>query len=148
MDSGTLEILFSAAGALATAGWLCLAFLYRFRTIRFLLTSVVIPGMLSVLYVFLIARGWGSGGGFGSLAEVAALFESHTLLLAGWVHYLAFDLFIGTLIIYDAEDCGINHWLVVPIGFLTFMFGPAGLLAYILLKAVLKKQTVLNPKAG
>lgn len=144
MEAGTLELLFSAAGALAAVGWICLAFLYRFGAVRWLLTAAVIPGMLSALYVFLIAKGWGSGGGFGSLAEVAALFESRTLLLAGWIHYLAFDLFIGTSIIYDAEDSGINHWLVVPIGFLTFMFGPAGLLAYILLKAALKKRTILT----
>jgi len=26
---------------------------------------------------------------------VAQLFENRWLLLAGWVHYLAFDLFIG-----------------------------------------------------
>jgi hypothetical protein len=65
---------------------------------------------------------------------VAALFENHWLLLAGWVHYLAFDLFIGSWEVRDAAKNGIAHWMVIPCLVLTFLFGPIGLLLYFLLR--------------
>ena len=61
------------------------------------------------------------------------LFENPWLLLAGWAHYLAFDLFIGGWEVRDAQRRGIPHLLVVPALVLTFLFGPAGLLLYLLI---------------
>ena len=52
------------------------------------------------------------------------------MLLAGWIHYLAFDLLIGSWEVRDARELGIPHLFVVPCLFLTFMFGPAGWLLY------------------
>ncbi len=51
----------------------------------------------------------GSKGGSGSLAEVSMLFQDPWLLLAGWVHYLAFDLFIGSWEARDAARSGIPY---------------------------------------
>ena len=65
------------------------------------------------------------------LDGVATLFANRWLLLAGWVHYLAFDLLIGTWEARDARERGLPHLLLVPCLFLTLMFGPAGWLAYI-----------------
>jgi Domain of unknown function (DUF4281) len=52
------------------------------------------------------------------------------LLLAGWVHYLCFDLLVGCWEVRDAHGRGVPHLLVMPCLFLTFMFGPAGWLLY------------------
>ena len=42
-------------------------------------------------------RNWGDAqGGFGTLEGVAELLSNRWLLLAGWIHYLASDLFIGS----------------------------------------------------
>jgi hypothetical protein len=57
------------------------------------------------------------------------------MLLAGWTHYLAFDLIVGSWEVRDARERGISHWLVVPCLALTFMFGPVGFLAYQALRA-------------
>ena len=54
------------------------------------------------------------------------------LLLAGWVQYLAFDLFIGAWQVRDARTQGISHLLVIPCLLLTFLFGPAGLLHFLI----------------
>jgi hypothetical protein len=87
--------------------------------------------MLAAAYVALIAAKWGSAtGGFSSLAGVSALFSSPWLLLAGWIHSLAFDLLVGTWEVRDALARDIPHLLVVPCLALTFMFGPAGWLLY------------------
>jgi hypothetical protein len=65
---------------------------------------------------------------------VARLFENPWMLLAGWTHYLAFDLWIGSWEVRDARAHRIPHWLVLPCLFLTFMFGPAGWLLYVIVR--------------
>ena len=84
---------------------------------------------LGVAYVALLVAHWGPGG-FGSLAEVRQQFEQPGLLAAGWLHYLAFDLFVGTWIARQGAERRIAHVLLLPCFALTFMFGPAGLLVF------------------
>jgi len=125
------ETLFSVASAVVLPGWLLLAFAPRWRNGAALVSGVVIPALLAVGYLALIAARWGGAeGGYSSLADVAGLFSDPWLLLAGWVHYLAFDLFIGAWEVRDAGRLGIPHALVLPCLVLTFLFGPIGLLAY------------------
>jgi hypothetical protein len=129
-----LEQLFSICSALAMLGWVLLAVLPRQR-IAHLVAAIAIPIAIALVYLFLIAQYFGSAeGGFGSLADVAALFANPALLLAGWVHYLAFDLFIGAWEVRDSQRHKIPHAFVVPCLFLTFMLGPIGLLAYFALR--------------
>ena len=79
-------------------------------------------------------------GDFNSLAGVAQLFQNPKALLAGWIHYLAFDLFIGSWEVRDAGRAGLHHLLVVPCLVLTFLFGPVGLLLYFALRAALRRR--------
>lgn len=118
------------AGLLAMAGWLLLVILPRHSIVQ-LVAGVVIPLVLSVGYLMLIVLHFrGAEGGFGSLADVAALFQKPELLLAGWIHYLAFDLFIGAWETRDAQRSGLPHLVVIPCLVMTFMLGPIGLLFY------------------
>lgn len=91
------ETLFGWAGRVAVLGWLLLALAPRWRPGPRLIAGVLIPALLGALYLALVAGHLrpGGAGGFGSLQAVAALFEDRWMLLAGWVHYLCFDLFIG-----------------------------------------------------
>ncbi|MGK7869657.1 ABA4-like family protein [Falsiroseomonas sp. E2-1-a20] len=131
-----LEALFSAAGALAMAGWLALLVVPRRRWANWWVGGLAVPGALSVLYVALLAiHAPGASGGFGSLAEVAELFATPGLLLAGWIHYLAFDLFIGAWICRRGAAEGVNPWLVRLCLPPTFLAGPAGLLLFLGLRA-------------
>src|SRR5215831_3015326 len=75
-------------------------------------------------------------GGFSTLAGVGTLFSNPWLLLAGWMHYLAFDLLVGSWELEDAAERGIPHWIVVPCLLLTFMFGPAGWLLYRIVRSI------------
>jgi hypothetical protein len=83
-----------------------------------------------------MATYWSSapGGGYGSLSAVHALFQQPALLTAGWFHYLAFDLFVGTWIAREGERAGIAPLLLLPCFVLTFLFGPVGLLAFLALR--------------
>jgi len=130
----TADQLFSLLNPIALAGWLLLIALPRVRWTSTVL-PVVIPVFFAVVYVGLVAATIAhSEGGFSSLAGVRALFGNPWLLLAGWVHYLAFDLFVGGWEVRDAQSRGIPHLLIVPALVLTFLFGPAGLLLYLLIR--------------
>ena len=126
----TPEQLFSIVNLLAALSWILLAVLPRHEWVTRLVTNLIVPALLAAVYVALIATQWGGPGGFSTLADVALLFSNPWLLLAGWVHYLAFDLLVGTSEVTDARTRGVPHLLVVPCLVLTFLFGPAGWLLY------------------
>lgn len=126
----TAEQLFPIVNTMALVAWILMATLPGRRAVTHLVAGGLIPGLLAATYVALVASRWGGPGGFSTLSEVALLFSDPWLLLAGWVHYLAFDLLIGVWEVTDARTRGIPHLLVVPCLFVTFMFGPAGWLLY------------------
>jgi hypothetical protein len=135
-----LEQIFSAAGALAAVGWLLLAFFPR-RQLSVHVAGVFIPLILAAIYLYFIATHIrGAEGGFGSLADVAKLFTKPELLLAGWIHYLCFDLFIGAWELRDSQLHGIPHLVVIPCLLMTFMLGPIGLLFYIVIRSAKLKR--------
>jgi hypothetical protein len=138
------EALFSASGKLAMAGWALLVFIPRWRWTQ-RIASAIIPLTLAIVYLVLIVLYFAkSPGGFGSLAQVMQLFQNPWLLLAGWIHYLAFDLFLGAWQARQAQRLGISHLLVIPCLLLTFMFGPAGLLVFWIIRSVVKQQLFLD----
>lgn len=131
----TLDAAFTFGSQLAVLGWLSLILLPRWRGVSALLAGMLIPATLSLGYVVLIAVHWHDAkGGFSSLDDLAALFGSRPLLLAGWLHYLAFDLLLGNWILRRAQEAKLPHPLVVPVLLATFLFGPIGYLAFLLLK--------------
>ena len=124
--------IFAVANFVALCGWLLLIVLPGRRWVTHLISGVAIPAAFAALYTFIIAVHFaGSEGGFSSLPDVARLFGNPWLLLAGWIHYLAFDLLIGSWEVRDARERGIAHLFVVPCLILTFLFGPAGWLLYL-----------------
>ena len=126
----TADAVFPVVNLVAVVGWVLLIAAPRSR-LATAAAGTVIPLVLAVVYLALFAVNAGSArGGFSTLAGVAGLFSNPWLLLAGWVHYLAFDLCVGTWEARDAIERGVSRWLLAPCLFLTFMLGPIGLLAY------------------
>lgn len=131
-----METVFSSANLLAMAGWLALLVAPRNRAVTWWFAGLALPALLAALYlVLLVTHAPGAEGGFSSLAGVAALFRSPGVLLAGWVHYLAFDLFIGAWICRRGAAEEVNPWLVRLCLPPTFLVGPAGLLLFLGLRA-------------
>lgn len=130
-DQMPWEQWFSAAGSLAMLGWAALILLPRWQRLIGILRYGVVA-VLAGLYAVLILRYFFgiAGGGFGSIAEVRVLFMSDPVLLAGWVHYLAFDLLVGLWIAERADAARIHRVLQAPVLAATFLFGPIGLLLH------------------
>lgn len=141
----TPETLFTIGSYAVLPGWALLVFFPAWRWSNRFVAPLVVPALLALAYgAVLLARFGASEGGFGSLAQVQALFSDPWLLVAGWLHYLAFDLFVGAWEVRDALRLGIRHWLVVPCLLLTFLFGPVGLLAYLVVRVGLRRELAVG----
>lgn len=135
------DTLFSAASLFAIAGWIALGLAVltppgRARASLLNLGGRVVPLGLCLLYAAVLAAHWGKapGGGFGSLAEVQALFAVPGKMLGGWVHFLAFDLLVGHWMAADALARDHARWPLLIILPAAFLFGPLGVLLYVLMR--------------
>ncbi|VXC87233.1 ABA4-like family protein [Sphingomonas sp. AX6] len=136
-----MDMWFSIANLATLCGWALLiatVFSERLRAPGWAIAGRWLPAAFAVTYLALIATSlWGGdgdgGGGFDSLGSVRALFGDDRALMAGWLHYLAFDLFVGRWIAERGVARGRSPVLLIPAMLLTFLLGPVGLLAALLL---------------
>jgi len=136
------ETIFSITGLIAMFGWLCLLVSPLVPKWSDCIAGMVLPIILSLGYIILLVIPFsGSAGGFGTLADVMVLFSYEQAALAGWVHFLAFDLFIGAWVCRTARAEGVSFWLVAPCLPMVFLFGPAGLLAFQVIRAIRIRTT-------
>jgi Domain of unknown function (DUF4281) len=145
------DLVFRLANGLALLCWLALlasppSAAWTRRV--WLVCGRVVPVALSAMYVVMFVMHWGGEGGFGSPAEVRALFDVPGLLVAGWLHYLAFDLFVGVWIASRSAQIGLPHIAVMPLLLLTFMFGPAGLLAFVIIRSLRRSKAHREPSGA
>jgi hypothetical protein len=142
----TPDAMFQIANPMAMLGWIALILAPFAPRLTDLVAASLIPLLLAVAYSALILAHWsGATGGYGSLPEVMTLFTNPHIALAGWVHYLAFDLFVGAWAVRTARATGINHLLVLPHLVAIFLFGPAGFLTF---HAMLAAFRMRRPKDG
>ncbi len=148
----TPEDLFGLASAAVLPGWAILILAPRRRPVLNAVPALVLPGALSALYAGLVlthfADAVAAGGGFGSLAEVAALFDNDWALLAGWVHYLAFDLFVGAWAAARMDRLGLDRLMQAAVLICVFLFGPLGLALVLLTDLGLRAVRQLSLQAG
>lgn len=134
----TPDKLFELFSGFVLLGWLALLVAPLRRSLA-VTTARWVAAILCGAYFAMLAAGLTgtgppTGASFNTLEGVRLLLSTPQALLAGWVHYLAFDLFIGAWQTEDAPVANIPHWLLLPCLALTFVAGPVGLLCYLLLK--------------
>lgn len=133
--------LFQIVNPVALVGWIALALSPQMPQWADRITATLIPLLLSLCYAGLVLAFWsGAQGGFSTLQGVMTLFRQPEIALAGWVHYLAFDLFVGAWAARTARAENIPHLALLPCLALMFLFGPAGFLAFAILRAALGKR--------
>ena len=131
----TADLIFSIANSVSVLCWILLAVFPGRRLVTGAVAGAALPALFAVAYVAIVFAVFpGATGSFSTLAGVAQLFANPWLLLAGWLHYLAFDLLIGAWEARDSVERGVPRWALVPCLFLTLMFGPAGWLLYRLVR--------------
>ena len=83
-------------------------------------------------------------GGFFSLADVRQLFANDWFLLAGWMHYLAFDLFIAAWVAAEAKRANLAPLALVVVLPLVFLFGPLGFLLFQVVRFTGQRRRTTN----
>ena len=99
--------IFSFGNSFVLIGWILLVFLPDWKYTQVLILNGVVV-FFSILYSYLIGRDIGSfdPNSFSTLANVKALFQNGDAVAAGWLHYLAFDLFVGAYIVRESKIFG------------------------------------------
>jgi len=135
--------VFSIANMIAMPMWILMILLPKWKITRFLIDYKVIPLVLAIIYALYIFIALSGGGGmdFGSLESVMALFTEENAVLAGWVHYLAFDLLVGMWMVDKNKELGIHQLIMAPCLLGSFMLGPIGFLLFMIIRAFKKSKS-------
>lgn len=136
------ELVFKICNGLAVTGWLMLLLMAPFRPAAERYVTGLAVALLCLLYGWFIGQSLTPSdlGKMGSLEGVMALFTQKEAVLAGWIHYLAFDLFIGCWISRNARRHGVPFTWTLPCLLLGFLAGPLGWLLYRLLRTLKTRQ--------
>lgn len=137
------DTAFQILNALVLPQWLLMIVAPRWKPTEFLAKTLLIPALLAVFYIYYLFFGNSDLDlqSFSTLAGVKTLFSQDTALLAGWIHYLAFDLAVGSWMLRQSQRRKVPHGLLIPCLILSFLFGPAGLLLYLAVRTA-KSQKI------
>jgi hypothetical protein len=133
------ELLYTIASFSIIPAWALLIFLPKHKLTNYVVYSYAYPYFLGLAYAYFIISNLGDAG-MGSLQELRRSFDNDAILLAAWIHYLIFDLFVGSWMVRDAEQNKINHLKITPVLVFTLMVGPIGLLVYLVMRQFERKK--------
>lgn len=135
------DTIFQIANALAFFSWIYLA-IFPFRPVTSKLLPGVVVTLLCIAYAYILSGSMSPAdfSKFSTLQGIISLLSVPGAALAGWIHYLAFDLMTGLFIANNANRHGIPHAPLVPCLLLTFMIGPVGLLLFFIVRWYYTKQ--------
>jgi len=140
--------VFSLSSLLVLPFWALMMIAPRWRWTRQVVRSPFVIAVPAVLYTALVvprlSEIWPAVTR-PTLTGIVALLGSPAGATIAWVHFLAFDLFVGRWIYLDARERGIGAWLISPILFLTLMIGPAGFLLYLIVRSAVRNQEEVSP---
>jgi hypothetical protein len=133
--------IFSICNKVILLGWVLLIFLPNWKYTQ----AIILNGLIVTfagLYSFIILKDIGNFNpeSFSSLANVKALFQNDYAVAAGWIHYLAFDLFVGAYIVRKSKEIQLSRVLYTICLPFTFMFGPMGYLLFFVFKTIKTKS--------
>lgn len=132
------EDLFRLASAVPLLAWLglCFAPLARRACVAFArFVAIALAVAYLVMIVDTLVRPGVTTPDLTTLAGLATVFGQPRAMLIGWLHYLAFDLWVGTWEVEEAHRRGMAHPLVIVCLLLTLAAGPLGLLLFLSLRA-------------
>jgi hypothetical protein len=134
-----MGLLFRLSNLLVLPLWALMILLPRWRfTARIMrspLASAAPAALYAALVLPLLGQIWPAIAR-PTLSGVAALLGTPAGATIAWVHFLAFDLFVGRWIYLDSQERRVRPWLMAPVLFFTLMLGPVGFLLYLVLRQI------------
>lgn len=136
-----LELVYNFLNIVVLPFWLMMIFAPKWQVTKRVISSIWPFAIVPVIYVFSIAL---VAGDFQSvpldfsLAGVTALAGSEQATLVLWAHILALDLFAARWVYHDSQARGMVQWVGSLFVFAIMMAGPAGLLFYMIARALIK----------
>jgi hypothetical protein len=135
-------LIFSLAALPVAPLWLLMIFAPRWGWTRRIVSQPWSYAPLAVLYAVLVAVNAADVVPVivanPRLDTVAPLLATAAGATIAWVHFLAFDVFVGRWIYLDSAKDSLHPLVMAPILLLVFLFGPAGYLAYLLVRTLRK----------
>lgn len=134
-----METVFSLSFVLVAPFWLSMVFVPHWRWTRRIMQSPLVVVPVAALYLVLVLPQFGTV--FfevlnPTLPAIGAMLGTERGATFGWVHFLAFDLFVGRWVYLDSRERAISAWPMAPVLFFVLMLGPIGLLLYLIVWAV------------
>lgn len=154
IDNYTLDTIFNIINIIPLPTWLLMIFAPNWnithKIVKSHITSVIISIIFVILNIIFFANDTDKFNitGFFSLNMITYVFTKKFIVLIGWVHYLAFDLLIGSWIFLDNfnNENQVSHILMIICFILTYVFGPSGFLFYVIIKKIKKIKYDLSIK--
>ena len=135
-------LFFNLCNTAILVAWAAILFFPKSTVSKPLISFPWIPLGISFFYsYFIIVSGGLAEADFSSLEGILVLFQNATpeSAAAGWLHYLAFDFWVGCWMLKNSQEKGIKHlWMILPM-LSTFMLGPVGIMVYSLIYFGTKK---------
>lgn len=141
-----METLFSISNLLVMPFWLLMIVLPRWRVTERVMASLWSVAPAALLYTVLVLPNLAAllpALSNPNLATIAALLGAPAGATVAWVHFLAFDLFVGRWIYWDGRRIGLRAWLISPILFFVLMVGPLGMLLYLVARLLKTRAPTL-----
>ena len=133
--------LFNVANAYVLPFWLAMILLPNWQITKKIIGSYffVVPLIGLYLYYLIVTVDPEAAATLANpqLADIAKFFGEEGAAGAGWVHFLAMDLFIGRWIYWQGQEK--NIWTAHSL-ILCLFFGPVGLLSHIITETLFGKQ--------
>jgi hypothetical protein len=143
-----MDTIFSLSNLFVMPFWALMIFVPRWRWTQRIVQFPFFVALLALLYVILVIPQLATILPIllqPSVTSVAAVLGTPSGATIGWIHFLAFDLFVGRWIYLDSQERGISAWFVSPLLFLTLMLGPLGFLCYLCLLISRRSQRHTMP---
>ena len=135
----TADNFYSYASVLIFVPWALLIFAPRWRfTEPVAFGSALLLSLAAAWFTFNFLSNGENDGSLLTLEGLKNLFRSQSMILTGWFNYLSFCLLVGIWQVHDARQEKISHFAVAPGLVLTMLAGPAGLLVYLVIRALRK----------
>ncbi len=137
------ENIFSLSSLLVMPFWLLLIFLPRWRITERVMAGPWIAVPAALLYAVLVLPQFGeifTAVSNPTLTGIAALLGDPIGATIAWVHFLAFDLFVGRWVYLDGRSRKLSAWFISPILFMVLMLGPIGFLLYLVVRTTVSRQ--------